>query len=225
MQAVGQWLIDNPNYMAVVSGAFVYVVVAAWKLLRAGEPTSATHKKIAAFVTSVLAGAAGIAATGTWSWGQFVSVVIAALGVATGIHQFLEVPLSGSSSGTPPASAVTRAFPFVLVCACLAMSAPVTAAPGDWEARTYTTVVPQPAENWGAGIAYELPTIPDDWWLVGGHKAFVDVIQLEARSILGGSVSTRKANADDGWRAWAAVWIEGGSGEYAAGLSKAVARW
>jgi hypothetical protein len=98
MQTVGQWIIENPQWATGIAGAVVYIIVALWKLVRGDAPTSAVQKKLAAFALSIVTGAAGIAATGTWDWGQFVAVVLGALGISTVIHQYIEVPVMGGAS-------------------------------------------------------------------------------------------------------------------------------
>jgi len=89
---------QHPEWGTVIAGLVVYLVVALWKLLRAEEPTSAAQKKLAAAALSIVMGAAGIAATGAWDWGQFLTVVLGALGVSTLIHQYVEVPVMGGAS-------------------------------------------------------------------------------------------------------------------------------
>lgn len=100
---------------------------------------------------------------------------------------------------------------------------------GQWEGRTYTTIAPTPAEDWGAGVALQIDTISDSCPLVGswlgGHGLFVDLIQLEDKSIVGGSLSTRTMDRDNGWRWWGSIWMENGEPLGAVGLSRAIARW
>lgn len=96
--------------------------------------------------------------------------------------------------------------------------------PGDIEARAYTTLAPKPVEDWGAGIAIEAGTLPDDWPLIGGRAVFGDVVYLGDAAILGASISLRPMEQDDGFRLFGAVWMEEGA-KWAAGLSRVVATW
>ena len=217
MQIIILWAQENPY---IVAGAITYLVVAAWKWVRGAEPPTVTAKRIAAFVVAVVTGAATIAAAGAWDWGQFLAVVLGAAGVATGIHQLVEKPLT-SGEKLP----IRPAFPFVLaLVAALALSVPCAAEPGDIEGRLYTSLVPTPAENWGAGIAVEAWTFPETWPVVGGKLLFGDAVYLRDATALGGSVSVRQAAEDNGLRAFTVGWLDGHrKGHWCAGLSQRVA--
>ena len=86
-----------------------------------------------------------------------------------------------------------------------------------------TALAPTFAENWGAGIAVEWGTLPDEWPVVGGRTVFGDVIYLGGDAILGGSITAAGAGGkDNGIRFFGAVWMERG-GNWVVGLSQRVA--
>ena len=114
----------------------------------------------------------------------------------------------------------------LLVAALLMVATAALAAPGDFEVRAYTALAPHAAEDWGAGIAVEIATLPEAWALVGGRKLFGDAVYLQDATALGGSASIRPAAQDNGLRLFAVGWLgaERG-GNWCLGLSQAVASW
>jgi hypothetical protein len=107
----------------------------------------------------------------------------------------------------------------------LLMAGMAVAAPGDIEVRAYTALAPTFAEQFGAGLAVEAGTLPESWLLVGGRTVWGDVIYLDSKAILGGSISlTGPGQKDLGMRGFGAVWLETG-GNWVVGLSQKVATW
>ena len=115
--------------------------------------------------------------------------------------------------------------PMLLAALLLVLTAAV-ADPGDFEARAYTALAPNAAEDWGAGLAVEIAILPDAWAVIGGRAVFADVVYLENATAIGGSVSVRPAAQDNGLRAFAVGWLGADrGGNWCVGLSQAVASW
>lgn len=110
-----------------------------------------------------------------------------------------------------------------LIVALMLLTGIALAEPGDIEARAYTALAPTFAEDWGAGIAVEVGALPTGWPVVGGRTVFGDVIYLDGRAILGGSITlSGPGQKDRGIRGFGAVWLESG-GNWVVGLSQRVA--
>ncbi len=95
---------------------------------------------------------------------------------------------------------------------------PADADPGDIEARIYKPLAPDVNLDVGAGMAMEVWEIPDTWPLFPGRLVFVDGLTIRGQYALGGSISRRKAEEDDYWRFWGAIWQEDGF-QASAGIS------
>ena len=93
-------------------------------------------------------------------------------------------------------------------------SVPAGADPLDLEARVYKPLAPDVTLEVGGGIAVELGTVPERWFVVGpvlgGHKVFADILYIRGKSAFGGSVSLRKAERDDHIRLWGTGWKDTG---------------
>jgi len=112
-----------------------------------------------------------------------------------------------------------------LVIAVTAVTAAI-AAPGDLEARAYAALAPEAAEDWGAGFAIELGTLPTEWPVIGNRLVFADVVYLENATAIGGSVSIAPAPLDAGVRLFAVGWLGARrGGNWCVGLSYVGATW
>jgi hypothetical protein len=58
----------------------------------------------------------------------------------------------------------------------------------------------------GGRIGLHLFDYPETWPIVGGHKAFADLMYVEGKAAAGASISLSKATVDDGIRLGVAVW-------------------
>lgn len=112
----------------------------------------------------------------------------------------------------------------LIVALAVVVIAGAFASPGDTELRAYTSFTPRFAEDFGAGIAVQFASFPEDWAVIGGRMVFFDAIQLDTKTIFGGSISFRPESADNGMRFWGAFWQDSG-GQWAAGVSTRVANW
>lgn len=116
----------------------------------------------------------------------------------------------------------------VIGMALAVLAIPANADPGDIEARAYTPALPDPEVTIGAGVAWQFAEIDPDWWLIGdlwpGHGLFVDALYVGGGGHVGGSMSTRPMDKDDGWRVFASAWWEGGA-QWTAGASRRLATW
>lgn len=229
MEQIGTLLTNDEAARALVVAAVVWVVVALFKLVRKGETESevakfqtATGALVAAALLTVLS---AVQANG-WT---FAGLSLGAVAIRVLVAWWGAMGANSAIKRAAGFAASTTGATLLLVGALLVASvlcSSVAADPGDIEARAYTALAPTFAETWGAGIAVEAWTFPETWPVFGGKLLFGDAVYLRDATALGGSVSVRPADQDNGLRGFAVGWIDGDrKGHWCVGLSQNVANW